>query len=146
MTATPSACPMAVFSGFYESPGPLPSGDARGLVPPHRDDHRNGHQSYGPFKLTPSYYINLIGVINVLVYYLPPHDAKGRPPLQRHGFIKSTPLEGRAAPPPWWWYLSVVCAFCAVLSGRRCHSSYVDKYEKDVDKYERITNMVGLLM
>jgi hypothetical protein len=28
--------------------------------------------------------------------------------------------------------------FCAVSSGRR-HSSYVDKYERDVDKYERIT-------
>ena len=40
-----SARPMAVFSGFYESPGPPPSGDVRGIVPPHRDDHRNGHQS-----------------------------------------------------------------------------------------------------
>jgi hypothetical protein len=27
--------------------------------------------------------------------------AEGRPPLQRHGFIKSTPLEGQAAPPLW---------------------------------------------
>jgi hypothetical protein len=27
---------------------------------------------YGTFKLTPSYYINLIGVINVFVYYGPP--------------------------------------------------------------------------
>ena len=36
---------MAVFSGLYESPGPPPSGDARGIVPPHRDGHRNGHQS-----------------------------------------------------------------------------------------------------
>ena len=36
---------MAVFSGLYESPGPPPSGDARSIVPPHRDDHRNGHQS-----------------------------------------------------------------------------------------------------
>jgi hypothetical protein len=27
--------------------------------------------------------------------------AQGRPPLRRHGFIKSMPLEGRAAPPPW---------------------------------------------
>ncbi len=26
---------MAVFSGFYESPGPPPLGDARGIVPPH---------------------------------------------------------------------------------------------------------------
>jgi hypothetical protein len=36
---------MAVFSGLYESPGPPPSVDARGIVPPHRDDYRNGHQS-----------------------------------------------------------------------------------------------------
>ena len=36
---------MAVFSGLYESPGPPPSGDARGIVPPHCDDHRNGQQS-----------------------------------------------------------------------------------------------------
>ena len=40
-----SARPMAVFSGFYESPEPPPSGDARGIVLPHCDDHRNGHQS-----------------------------------------------------------------------------------------------------
>ena len=40
-----SACPMAVFSGLYESPGPPPLGDARSIVPPHRDNHRNGHQS-----------------------------------------------------------------------------------------------------
>ena len=42
-----SACPMAMatFSGFYESHEPPPSGDARGIVPPHRDHHRNGHQS-----------------------------------------------------------------------------------------------------
>ena len=36
---------MAVFSGLYESPGPPPSVDARGIVPPHCDHHRNGHQS-----------------------------------------------------------------------------------------------------
>jgi hypothetical protein len=36
---------MAVFSGFYQSPGSPPSGDAHGIVPPHRDGHRNGHQS-----------------------------------------------------------------------------------------------------
>jgi hypothetical protein len=28
---------MAVFSGLYESPGPPPSGDARGIVPLHCD-------------------------------------------------------------------------------------------------------------
>ena len=36
---------MALFSGFYESPGPPPSGKMRGIVPLHRDDHQNGHQS-----------------------------------------------------------------------------------------------------
>jgi hypothetical protein len=36
---------MVVFSGLYESPGPPPSGYARGIVPPHRDHHQNGHQS-----------------------------------------------------------------------------------------------------
>ena len=40
-----SARPMAVFSGFYESPVPPLSGDACGIVPPHRDDHLNCHQS-----------------------------------------------------------------------------------------------------
>ncbi len=40
-----SACPMAVFSGFYESPGSPQSGDGHGIVPRHCDDHRNGHQS-----------------------------------------------------------------------------------------------------
>jgi hypothetical protein len=45
MTGTPRACPMAAFSGFYESPGPPPLGDVRGIVPPHCNDHQNGHQS-----------------------------------------------------------------------------------------------------
>ena len=36
---------MVAFSGFYESHEPPPSGDARGILPPHRDHHRNGHQS-----------------------------------------------------------------------------------------------------
>ena len=36
---------MAAFSGFYESHKPPPSGDARGIVPAHRDGHRNSQQS-----------------------------------------------------------------------------------------------------
>ena len=42
-----SACPMAMamFSGFYESHEPPPSGDALGIVPPHRNGHQNGKQS-----------------------------------------------------------------------------------------------------
>ena len=45
----------------------------------------------------------------------------------RHGFIKSTPLEGRAAPPPWWCCLSCclcfLCSFCLVTC--QSYSSYV---------------------
>ncbi len=37
--------PMVVFSGFYESHEPPPSGNARGIVLPHRDGHQNGQQS-----------------------------------------------------------------------------------------------------
>jgi len=37
---------MAAFSGFYESHEPPPSGDARGIVPPHRHGHRNSQQSW----------------------------------------------------------------------------------------------------
>ena len=40
-----SACPMVVFSDFYESLGPPPSGDARGIVQAHRHGHPNGQQS-----------------------------------------------------------------------------------------------------
>ena len=40
-----SACPMAAFSGFYESYEPPPSGDANGIVPVHRDGHQNGQHS-----------------------------------------------------------------------------------------------------
>jgi hypothetical protein len=36
---------MVAFSGFYESHEPRPSGDARGIVPPHCDGHQNGQQS-----------------------------------------------------------------------------------------------------
>ena len=36
---------MVVFSGLYESQEPTPSGDARGIVPPHCNGHQNGHQS-----------------------------------------------------------------------------------------------------
>jgi hypothetical protein len=40
-----SARPMVAFSGFNESREPPPSGDARGIVRPHHNGHRNGHQS-----------------------------------------------------------------------------------------------------
>ena len=36
---------MVAFSGFNESHEPPPLGDALGIVPPHRNGHRNGQQS-----------------------------------------------------------------------------------------------------
>jgi len=36
---------IVAFSGFCESHEPPPLGDARGIVPLHRDGHRNDHQS-----------------------------------------------------------------------------------------------------
>jgi len=36
---------MAAFSGIYESPGPPPSGDVRGIVLLHCHGHQNGQQS-----------------------------------------------------------------------------------------------------
>jgi hypothetical protein len=40
-----SARPMVAFSGFNASHRPLPLGDVRGIVPPHRNGHQNGQQS-----------------------------------------------------------------------------------------------------
>ena len=37
-----STRPMVAFNGFYESPGPPSSGDARGIVPLHCHVHPNG--------------------------------------------------------------------------------------------------------
>jgi hypothetical protein len=36
---------MVAFSDFYDSHEPSPLGDARGIVPPHCDGHRNGQES-----------------------------------------------------------------------------------------------------
>jgi len=36
---------MSAFSSLYESQEPPPLGDARDIVPPHRDGHQNGQQS-----------------------------------------------------------------------------------------------------
>ncbi len=41
-----SARPMVAFSGFYENHEPPPSGDACGIVPPHRDGHQHGQQNW----------------------------------------------------------------------------------------------------
>jgi len=40
-----SAHPMVTFSGFNEIHEPLPSGNVRGIVLPHRNGHQNGQQS-----------------------------------------------------------------------------------------------------
>jgi hypothetical protein len=37
-----NACPMVVFSGFYERQEPPPLGDACGIVPPQHDGHQQG--------------------------------------------------------------------------------------------------------
>ena len=39
-----SARLMMAFSGFYESHEPPPSGDVCGIVPQHRDGHRNSQK------------------------------------------------------------------------------------------------------
>jgi hypothetical protein len=36
---------IVAFSGFYESHKPPPLGNACGIVPPHRNGHKNGQQS-----------------------------------------------------------------------------------------------------
>ncbi len=41
-----NTCPMAASSDFYQSPGPPPLGDARGIVPVHRCSHQNGQKSW----------------------------------------------------------------------------------------------------
>ncbi len=44
--------PMAASSGFYQSPGSPPSGDALSIVPVNRCGHQNGQQSWSMFSLT----------------------------------------------------------------------------------------------
>ncbi len=39
-----NTCPMTASSGFYQSPGPPPLGNARGIVPVHLRGHKNGQQ------------------------------------------------------------------------------------------------------
>ncbi len=43
--------PMAASSGFYQSPGPPPLGDAHGIVPAHCRGHQNGQKSWPIFSL-----------------------------------------------------------------------------------------------
>ncbi len=42
--------PMAASSGFYQSPGPPPLGDARSIVPAHHPSHQNDQQSWCIFS------------------------------------------------------------------------------------------------
>jgi hypothetical protein len=89
-----SSRPMAAFSGFYKSPKPPPLVNAHSIAPSHRHGYRNDQQQryihslsplllfdqniakrpcYGPFKLTPSYHINLICIISLCISsWLPP--------------------------------------------------------------------------
>ena len=57
--------------------------------------NRSQGPCYGPFKLTPSYYINLIGVISLFVYY-------GPPPTTRDA-VSAAALEKICARPPTPW-------------------------------------------
>ena len=83
---------MVAFSGFFESPGPPSSEDARycTVAPPWLSKrpatevllfvvaaffawHNHSKEPcYGSFKLMPSYYIIQIGVISLFISYLPP--------------------------------------------------------------------------
>ncbi len=44
-----NTCPMVASGGFYQSPGPPPSGDAHGIVPAHCCSHQNGQQRLGQY-------------------------------------------------------------------------------------------------
>jgi hypothetical protein len=44
--------PMATFSVFYQSPGPPPLGNARGIVLAHRHGHQIGQQSWFTYLLS----------------------------------------------------------------------------------------------
>ncbi len=61
--------------------------------------------------------------------------AQGRPPLRRHGFIKSTPLEGRAVPPPWWWCLVGDLCFLCVFWLVTCQSDISYLHFRGVTKW-----------
>jgi len=51
-----SSRPMLAFSGFYESPGPHPLGNARGIAPLHRHGYQNGQRwRYIRFVVTASF-------------------------------------------------------------------------------------------
>ncbi len=41
--------PMVLSSGYYQSPGPPPLGNLRGIVPAHRRGHQHGQQSWSIF-------------------------------------------------------------------------------------------------
>ena len=195
---------MAVFNGFYESHGPIPLGDARGIVRAHRHGHHNGQQSghilhchfvfccpgglwgntadggiywllwqpwiystgqcaryctialpwrskwpatevhllvvaasfvwsnvatrpcYDPFKQTPSYFINLIGVISLCVH------VQGHP---SGGMGSSNPCRwrGKWLQPHGDVVCHVVCAFCAFSYGHH-HTLYIDKFGRLISR------------
>ena len=110
-----SSCPMAASSGFLYSPGHAALGDVVCIAPLQCHGYQNGQQRryicllppphlfdqnvakrpcYDPFKLAPSYYINLIGVISISLFvsYCP------SPPTM--DAICATIVAGRWA---WFW-------------------------------------------
>ena len=90
------------------------------------------------------FYFNLLNLLNRLM--VASEKSCPRPPTPPAAWIHQIHTAGGASGSTTMvmvfvcclCFLSVVCAFCAVSSGRR-YSPYVDEYERDVDKFERIT-------
>ena len=80
MTGTPRACPMVAFSGFYESPGPPPSGDAHGSTTASR----------WPLK-QPSKWVHITSLYCLLSPWRPPgrYGVSSRPMAASSGFQSS---------------------------------------------------------
>jgi hypothetical protein len=111
------SCPIVASSGFQWSPGHAALVDALCIALAHRHGHRN--------RLN----IEVSGnkLISTLIYGIMAESewTCARPPTPE--FIKSTPLEGWAAPPPWWWCLvGDLCFLCGLwLVTRQADTSYL---------------------
>ena len=77
---------MLAFSGFYESHGPTPSGDARGIVPAHCNGHCNGQQSGHILHLPSSRPMAAFSGFYESPGPPPSDDVRGIEPLHRHGY------------------------------------------------------------
>ena len=59
-----SSCPVVAFSGFYESPGPPSSGNARGIAPSHRHGYQKGPRWRCFCSLSPTFSPGIIEAKN----------------------------------------------------------------------------------